>query len=76
MTELLKGQDKFKFNSVQLFKPDQSLGIGSYGYVCKAKCDDLICAAKTLHPTLFHPTAHLQIAFQRMHRLYQLGGLS
>ena len=45
-----------KFRSVQLFK-DQSLGIGSYGAVYKAKCDDLLCAAKILHPTLFDPTS-------------------
>ena len=34
---------KIGFKSVQLFK-DQSLGIGSYGAVYKAKCDDLLCA--------------------------------
>ena len=46
------------------------LGIGSYGKVCKAKCDDLICAAKLIHETLFDPTAqHLVIAAQRQHRL-------
>lgn len=45
-----------RLRKVQLFK-DQSLGIGSYGAVCRAKCDDLICAAKVLHPTLFDPGA-------------------
>ena len=45
------------FKTVQLFK-DQTLGIGSYGKVCKAKCDDLLCAAKLIHETLFDPTAH------------------
>ena len=44
------------FKTVQLFK-DQTLGIGSYGKVCKAKCDDLLCAAKLIHKTLFDPTA-------------------
>ena len=29
-----------------MFK-DQSVGIGSYGAICKAKCDDLLCAAKS-----------------------------
>ena len=58
----------FRFKNVQLLK-DQSLGIGSYGAVCKAKCDDLICAAKIIHPTLFNPTALQQIAPQREHRL-------
>ena len=56
------------FKSVQLFK-GQILGIGSYGAVCKAKCDDLLCAAKILHPTLFDPTAQLQISPKQEHRL-------
>ena len=45
-----------RLRKVQLFR-DQSLGIGSYGAVCRAKCDDLVCAAKVLHPTLFDPGA-------------------
>ena len=49
---------KNEFKSVQLLK-DQTIGIGSYGRVCKAKCDALICAAKILHPTLFDPTIQL-----------------
>ena len=44
------------FKTVQFYK-DQTLGIGSYGKVCKAKCDDLLCAAKLIHETLFDPTA-------------------
>ena len=59
---------KCQFKSVQLLK-DQSLGIGSYGAVCKAKCDGLLCAAKIIHPTLFDPTALQQVAPQREHRL-------
>ena len=59
---------KYQFKSVQLLK-DQSLGVGSYGAVCKAKCDDLLCAAKIIHPTLFDPTALQQVAPQREHRL-------
>ena len=59
---------KIGFKSVQLFK-DQTLGIGSYGAVCKAKCDDLLCAAKILHPTLFDPTAQLQVSPKQEHRL-------
>ena len=59
---------KYQFKSVQLLR-DQSLCIGSYGAVCKAKCDDLLCAAKIIHPTLFDPTALQQIAPQREHRL-------
>ena len=61
-------QVTFQFKNVQLFK-DQSLGVGSYGAVCKAKCDDLLCAAKIIHPTLFDLTALQQIAPQREHRL-------
>lgn len=33
--------------------PEQSLGFGAYGKVCKAKCGQLPCAAKLLHETLF-----------------------
>ena len=63
-----QGQGKMiGFKSVQLFK-DQTLGIGSYGKVCRAKCDELICAAKLMHETLFDPMAQLQIAPQREHR--------
>ena len=51
----------YQFKSVQLLK-DQSLGIGSYGAVCRAKCDDVHCAAKIIHPTLFDPAALQQIA--------------
>ena len=59
---------KVSFKTVQLFK-DQVLGIGSYGKVCKAKCDDLLCAAKLIHEILFDPTAQQLIAAQRQHRL-------
>lgn len=31
---------------------DDCLGYGAYGKVCKALCDDLLCAAKLIHPTL------------------------
>ena len=40
------------FKSVQILR-DQPLGIGAYGKVCKAKCDDLLCAAKMIHAVLF-----------------------
>ena len=55
------------FTNIHLLK-SQSLGIGSYGAVCKAKCDDLICAAKIIHPTLVAPTPE-HIAPEREHRL-------
>ena len=56
------------FQSIQLFK-DQLLGIGSYGAVCKAKCDNLPCAAKLLHPILFDPMARALVSRQTEHRL-------
>jgi len=48
MSELLQaeGQD------LQLFR-DECLGSGSYGKVCKAKLNELPCAAKLLHIILF-----------------------
>ena len=49
-------QYEFCYQRVELFKTE-SLGIGSYGAVCKAMCDDLPCAAKILHPALFQFTA-------------------
>ena len=42
----------FAFHDIELFK-SECLGSGSYGGVCKAKCDGLPCAAKIMHPTLF-----------------------
>ena len=50
--------DHNSFIIVRLQK-DQVLGIGAYGKVCKAKCDDLLCAAKILHETLFDPNLTL-----------------
>ena len=32
---------------------EETLGVGSYGKVCKAKCGQLPCAAKVLHETMF-----------------------
>ena len=55
------------FKTIVLFK-DQPLGIGSYGAVCKAKCDDLICAAKILHPTLIDPTGQPGTSQRSLHR--------
>ena len=41
-----------EYQTVRLIKTEQ-LGIGSYGAVYKAMCDDLPCAGKILHSTLF-----------------------
>ena len=52
-----EGQD------LQLFR-DECLGSGAYGKVCKAKLNELPCAAKLLHAILFElddpqsPTIH------------------
>ena len=67
MTTLQEGKE-IGFKSIQLCK-DKILGIGSYGKVCEARCDDLLCAAKIIHETLFDPTAQKLIDPQREHRL-------
>ena len=56
MAQQPQPQYEFRYQRVELLKTE-SLGIGSYGAVCKAMCDDLPCAAKILHPTLFQFTA-------------------
>ena len=56
------------FKSIQLFK-EEILGIGSYGKVCRAKCDNLVCAAKIIHETLFDPMAAHQMPRGHEHRL-------
>ena len=45
-------REETTFKQVELYK-SEILGTGSYGAVCKAKCDELICAAKLLYPVLF-----------------------
>ena len=55
---------KFQFKEVRFLR-DDLLGIGAYGKVCKAKCDDLLCAAKVMHETLFSSTAEQLIAPER-----------
>ena len=61
-------ENKDRFNTVQLFS-DKILGIGSYGKVCIAQCDDLLCAAKILHPTLLDPTADKDELHVNKHRM-------
>ena len=48
----IKFEQEYAFRSVELFK-SETLGTGAYGVVCKAKCDQLLCAAKLLYPVLF-----------------------
>ena len=45
-------QQEFKFTRIELRKTE-TLGSGSYGAVCIAKCDELLCAAKLLFTVLF-----------------------
>ena len=47
-------QHVFRYQSFDINK-SQPLGHGSYGAVYKAKCDQLPCAAKVLHPTILDP---------------------
>ena len=56
MAQQPQPQYEFHYQKVELLKTE-SLGIGSYGAVYKAMCDDLPCAAKILHPALFQFTA-------------------
>ena len=42
----------FPFSKIEIYT-NQQLGRGSYGFVCKAKCDKLLCAAKLLHNVFF-----------------------
>ena len=54
MAQQLRLQGRFGFRNVRLVKSEEnSLGNGSYGAVYRAKCDQLVCAAKVLHPILF-----------------------
>ena len=44
--------EEFGYCATEIF-PEETLGVGSYGKVCKAKCGQLPCAAKVLHDTMF-----------------------
>ena len=61
-------RNEIGFQEIELLK-EETLGVGSYGSVCKARCDHLLCAAKIIHPTLVPPNALQQISPQREHRL-------
>ena len=52
MAQQTPPKKQFQYQNFQLL-PQESLGIGSYGKVCKAILDQLPCAAKLLHPVLF-----------------------
>ena len=63
-------QHLFRYQSFQIDK-SQTLGHGSYGAVYKAKCDQLPCAAKVLHPTIVNPSNHDPGAVRIMDRFSQ-----
>ena len=54
--------------NVQLFK-DETLGMGSYGKVCRARYGSLSCAAKLIHETLIDPETLKLAPRGREHRL-------
>ena len=54
MAAQLRARQLFRYRSFHINK-SQPLGHGSYGAVYKAKCDQLTCAAKVLHPTILDP---------------------
>lgn len=43
---------KYQYKQITTFE-DKELGRGTYGKVCQGLCDELLCAAKCLHPTVF-----------------------
>ena len=63
-------QHLFRYQAFQIDK-SQPLGHGSYGAVYKAKCDQLSCAAKVLHPTIVDPSNHDPGAVRIMDRFSQ-----
>ena len=54
MANQIRAQQLFRYRNFHINK-SQPLGHGSYGAVYKAKCDQLPCAAKLLHPTILDP---------------------
>ena len=63
-------QHLFRYQTFQIDK-SQTLGHGAYGAVYKAKCDQLPCAAKVLHPTIVDPSNHDPGAVKIMDRFRQ-----
>ena len=61
-------KNEIGFQNIELLK-NETLGVGSYGYVCMARCDYLLCAAKIIHQTLVPPNALQHISREREHRL-------
>ena len=60
-----------EFQNIELLR-NETIGVGAYGKVCKAKCDDLICAAKIFHETLYDPKGEQHTEPQKLHRIPSL----
>ena len=54
MATQIRASQPFRYRSFHINK-GQPLGRGAYGAVYEAKCDQLTCAAKVLHPTILDP---------------------
>ena len=68
----MQGQLQAEGQDLQLFR-DECLGTGAYGKVCKAKLNELPCAAKLLHMILFEPQNPIvQQRFERECELLQM----
>lgn len=52
LTSKILASMSYTFKDIKLLK-HQTIGTGAYGAVCKANCDDLVCAAKLIYPVLF-----------------------
>jgi serine/threonine protein kinase len=62
----------FSCGAVEIYQ-EQSLGVGAYGKVCKARCGQLLCAAKMLHETLLqHHDPGEQVLISKFERECQL----
>ena len=66
----LEVKGEYGFSSIKIY-PDECLGTGAYGAVCKAMCDELPCAAKLLHSVLFHSSDPGVPATTRVRRFQQ-----
>ena len=55
------------YKVIELLKGEQ-LGHGSYGIVCKARCDELICAAKIIHENLMPVEGQGRVSRGKEHR--------
>ena len=64
----IKGE--YGFSSIKI-NPDECLGTGAYGAVCKAMCDELPCAAKLLHSAFFQSNDPGMPAMMRVRRFQQ-----